>query len=145
MLKQTGDKSIVLSQRENALGDVSLRKPENWEYIVDAMESVMHGKKGTARGSGYGAQYRMAGKTGTAQVVGIAQGEEYDAEALAERHRDHALFVGFAPVDEPQIAVAVIVENGGGGSVSAAPVARALFDHWLVDAERLNVGEASGE
>jgi len=145
MLKQTGDKSIVLSQRENALGDVSLRKPENWEYIVDAMESVMHGKKGTARGSGYGAQYRMAGKTGTAQVVGIAQGEEYDAEALAERHRDHALFVGFAPVDEPLIAVAVIVENGGGGSVSAAPVARALFDHWLVDAERLNVGEASGE
>ena len=75
----------------------------------------------------------MAGKTGTAQVVGIKQGEEYDAEALKERHRDHALFVGYAPFDAPQIAIAVIVENGGGGSTSAAPVARELFDAWLLE------------
>ncbi|WP_255376065.1 penicillin-binding transpeptidase domain-containing protein, partial [Oleiphilus sp. HI0080] len=73
-----------------------------------------------------------AGKTGTAQVVAIAQGEEYDAEALAERHRDHALFIGFAPADDPQIAVAVVVENGGGGSSTAAPIARALFDEWIL-------------
>ena len=74
----------------------------------------------------------MAGKTGTAQVVGIKQGEKYDAEALTERHRDHALFIGFAPVVDPQIAVAIIVENGGGGSSTAAPIARALFDEWIL-------------
>ncbi|MBC7184437.1 MAG: penicillin-binding protein 2, partial [Marinobacter sp.] len=59
--------------------------------------------------------------------------EEYDAEEIRERLRDHALFVGFAPVDNPKIAVAVIVENGGSGSGTAAPVARALFDAWLLD------------
>ena len=73
----------------------------------------------------------MAGKTGTAQVVAIAQGARYDSEALKERHRDHALFVGFAPVDDPQIAVAVMVENGESGGRVAAPIARTLFDAWL--------------
>ena len=75
----------------------------------------------------------MAGKTGTAQVVGIKQGEKYDAEALRERHRDHALFVGFAPVNDPEIAVAVVVENGGGGGSTAAPIARELFDEWIIN------------
>lgn len=113
--------------------DVIINNPDDWDYIVGAMKAVMHGKKGTARGSARKATYKMAGKTGTAQVVGIKQGEEYDAEALAERHRDHALFVGFAPVNSPKIAVAVIVENGGGGSTAAAPVARKLFDAWVLD------------
>ena len=133
LLKGTGDGSIVLTQRADEGSDVTLNKPENWAYIVDAMEDVMHGKKGTARGSGRGSSYRIAGKTGTAQVVGIAQGEEYDAEALAERHRDHGLFIGFAPADNPQIAVALVVENGGGGSSAAAPVARKLFDEWILN------------
>ena len=62
-------------------------------------------------------------------------GEKYDAEALIERHRDHALFIGFAPLDNPQIAVAVIVENGGGGGSTAAPVARELFDEWILRKE----------
>ena len=108
------------------------KKIENMELVIDAMEEVMHGLRGTARSSGRGSSYRMAGKTGTAQVVGIKQGEKYDAEALIERHRDHALFIGFAPLDNPQIAVAVIVENGGGGGSTAAPVARALFDEWIL-------------
>lgn len=133
LLKGTGDGSIVMTQRADEGSDVALNKPENWAYIVDAMEDVMHGKKGTARGSGRGSSYRIAGKTGTAQVVGIAQGEEYDAEALAERHRDHGLFIGFAPADNPQIAVALVVENGGGGSSAAAPVARKLFDEWILN------------
>lgn len=133
LLKSTDDGSIVLSQRSDNGADVALKKPENWEFIVDSMEEVMHGKKGTARGSGRNSKYRIAGKTGTAQVVGIAQGEKYDAEALAERHRDHALFIGFAPADDPKIAVSVIVENGGGGSSAAAPVARAIFDEWLIN------------
>ena len=142
LLKETGDGSIVLTQRADEGSDVVLNKPENWEYIVDAMEDVMHGKKGTARGSGRSASYRMAGKTGTAQVVSIAQGEECDAEALAERHRDHGLFVGFAPADDPQIAIALVVENGGGGSSSAAPVARKLFDEWIL---RLNAFDQASE
>ena len=75
----------------------------------------------------------MAGKTGTAQVFSLAEGEEYDEEEIRERLRDHALFVGFAPVDDPRIAVAVIVENGGSGSGTAAPVARAMFDAWLLE------------
>lgn len=113
-------------------------KIENIEFVINAMKEVMHGVKGTARSSGRNASYQMAGKTGTAQVVGIKQGEKYDAEALLERHRDHALFVGFAPVDNPQIAVAIIVENGGGGGSTAAPVARALFDQWILNKKPVN-------
>ncbi|NIR60993.1 MAG: penicillin-binding protein 2, partial [Gammaproteobacteria bacterium] len=72
--------------------------------------------------------FRVAGKTGTAQVYGLRADEEYDEEAVAERLRDHALFIAFAPVEQPQIAVAVVVENGGSGSGAAAPVARAVID-----------------
>ena len=75
----------------------------------------------------------MAGKSGTAQVVGIKQGEEYDEEELDERQRKHAWFVAFAPIDKPRIALAVLVENGGGGSEFAAPVARAVLDHYLLE------------
>lgn len=109
-----------------------LKNQDDWEFVVDTMAAVMHGPRGTARRAATGASYRMAGKTGTAQVFSLAQDEEYDAEEIRERLRDHALFVGFAPVDEPRIAVAVIVENGGSGSGTAAPVARALFDAWLL-------------
>lgn len=108
----------------------------NWDYVLDSMKAVVHGPRGTARGIRKGATYTMAGKTGTAQVVGIAQGEEYDAEALAERQRDHALFVGFAPYDTPAIAVAVIVENAGGGSSVAAPIARKMFDAYFESLQR---------
>ena len=73
----------------------------------------------------------MAGKSGTAQVVSIAQDEEYDEEELEERQRDHALFIAFAPLENPRIAVAVIVENGSSGSSVAAPIARAIMDQYL--------------
>jgi penicillin-binding protein 2 len=116
---------VIVSTME----DVSER---HWNAIHQAMHDVVHAPNGTGRRIGYGAQYEMAGKTGTAQVVGIKQGEKYDSEALRERHRDHALFVGFAPFDDPQIAVAVIVENGEAGSTAAAPVARKLFDAHLL-------------
>ncbi|KPP98224.1 penicillin-binding protein 2 [Marinobacter sp. HL-58] len=124
---------------------IELKNQGDWEFIVDTMEAVMHGSKGTARGAAKDAPYRMAGKTGTAQVFSLAEDEEYEEEEVRERLRDHALFVGFAPVDDPQIAVAVIVENGGSGSGTAAPVARALFDAWLLgfpeEGEALIVGE----
>lgn len=103
----------------------------HWDFIFKTMKDVVHAHNGTARKIGLGLNYSIAGKTGTAQVVGIKQDEEYDAEALLERHRDHSLFVGFAPYDDPQIAVAVIVENGGSGSAAAAPVAKKLFDAHL--------------
>ena len=113
--------------------DIELQDPRYWDYGINGMEQVMHGSRGTARKVGDASLYRIAGKSGTAQVVAIRQGERYDSEALAERHRDHALFVAFAPVDDPQIAVAVMVENGESGSGVAAPVAKAVMDAWLLD------------
>jgi len=115
------------------LPDIELQDPRYWDYAVNGMEQVMHGKRGTARKVGDTSLYRIAGKSGTAQVVAIRQGERYDSEALAERHRDHALFVAFAPVENPQIAVAVMVENGESGSGVAAPVAKQVMDAWLLD------------
>ncbi|MFO7705139.1 MAG: penicillin-binding protein 2 [Halopseudomonas sp.] len=112
--------------------DIKLKNDDDWDFITAALEDVMHGARGTSRAAALNAPYRMAGKTGTAQVVAIAQGARYDSAALRERHRDHALFVGFAPVENPRIAVAVMVENGESGGRVAAPVARALFDAWLL-------------
>lgn len=105
--------------------------PGPFEEAVDSMVAVVHGARGTARASGQGSRWTIAGKTGTAQVIGIAQGEEYDEEQVDERHRPHALFIAFAPAENPRIAVGVLVENGASGSAAAAPVARAVMDHWL--------------
>ncbi|WP_201582682.1 penicillin-binding protein 2 [Psychrobacter jeotgali] len=101
----------------------------DWVRMQDAMEDTV--KRGTARGI-YTDRYRIAGKTGTAQVKSIAQGKSYDKSALDKRHWDHAWFNGFAPVENPEIALAVLVENGGGGSAVAAPIGRALFDYWVL-------------
>ncbi|MBF2976237.1 penicillin-binding protein 2, partial [Pseudomonas aeruginosa] len=89
--------------------------------------------RGTARKVGATSAYLIAGKSGTAQVVAIKQNERYDRSKLLERHRDHALFVGFAPANNPQIAVAVMVENGESGSGVAAPVVKQVMDAWLLD------------
>ncbi|MEM7080183.1 MAG: penicillin-binding protein 2 [Pseudomonadota bacterium] len=113
--------------------------PDDWERIVDAMEDVIHrgnkgfGQNGTAWAYiGRDIPYRMAGKSGTAQVVEIRQGEEYDEDELAEFDRKHAWFIAFAPADDPTIAVSVLVENGGGGSSVAAPIARQVIDSYLL-------------
>jgi len=103
-----------------------------WDEAIDAMVAVVHGPTGTARRIGEDAPYRIAGKTGTAQVITIAQDEKYDESELEERQKDHALFIAFAPAEAPRIAVAVIVENGGSGSGVAAPVARAVLDSYLL-------------
>lgn len=105
--------------------------PENLELVKAAMVDVTR-PGGTAARAGAGAPYTMAGKTGTAQVIGMKQGEKYIESRVAERHRDHALFVAFAPAEDPKIAVAVLVENGGHGGSTAAPIARALFDYYLL-------------
>ncbi len=117
----------------NPMPDIVLRDPKFWEYGIRGMEDVLHGARGTARKVGESSVYRIAGKSGTAQVVAIKQGEKYDRNKVQERHRDHALFVAFAPVENPQIAVAVMVENGESGSGVAAPVVKQVMDAWLLD------------
>ncbi|MDF2446370.1 MAG: Cell division protein FtsI/penicillin-binding protein 2 [Moraxellaceae bacterium] len=107
-------------------------KPEDWDLMKRAMRDVAHGDGGTARATGARIKgYEMAGKTGTAQVKGIKQGEKYNEKMVDERHWDHGWFIGFAPVDNPKIAVAVLVENGKHGS-SVAPIAKALFDYEIM-------------
>ncbi|MEL7186490.1 MAG: penicillin-binding protein 2, partial [Pseudomonadota bacterium] len=124
----TGEVSPIPRER---LSDIQISNDFYWEYVIEAMHSVMQGPQGTARAVGTGAPYEMAGKSGTAQIVTIAQDEKYDEAELEERQRDHAWFVAFAPVDNPRIAVAVIVENGESGSSVAAPVAKAVMDQYL--------------
>jgi penicillin-binding protein 2 len=118
--------------QKEAISGISQR---DWNEIIEAMRGVIQDPKGTARAIGYQAPYTLAGKSGTAQVFTVAQDTEYDAEEVAERMRDHALFIAFAPIEEPQIAIAVIVENGGSGSVVAAPIARAVMDAYLTPRE----------
>lgn len=112
---------------------------EYWDAVFDGMREVVHGKKGTAKALAKGIQYEMAGKTGTAQVIGIAQNAVYNEDEVAERHRHHGLFIAFAPMEEPTIAVGIIVENGGGSS-AASPIARAVIDTWL-SVEPVDPGE----
>ena len=111
---------------------------EDWEKMVASLEDVVHlGNQGFRRNGtawayiGQNIDYRIAGKSGTAQVVEISQGEEYDEETLSEFDRKHAWFIAFAPVENPTIALAVLVENGGGGSSVAGPVARAVLDAYM--------------
>ena len=106
-------------------------KPEHWDAVHAAMRDVVHGERGSARKIGVDIPYMMAGTTGTAQVIGIAQNAVYKEEEVAERHRNHGLFIAFAPLDAPTIAVAVLVENGGGSS-AAYPIAREVIDTWLL-------------
>jgi len=114
-------------------GRYELKSEKNWKHVHDALVNVVHGLRGTAHRISQGMQYRTAGKTGTAQVFEVAQDEEYDEETVAEKLRDHALFISYAPADDPQIAVAVIVENGGHGSSVAAPIARRIMDAYLLE------------
>ena len=122
-------------QREIAsleTGQYKILKDLNWQHILKSMKNVVHGVRGTAYPISWGLKYSAAGKTGTAQVYGVAQDEEYDEETVAEKLRDHALFISFAPADDPRIAVAVIVENGSHGGSVAAPIARKLMNAYLL-------------
>ncbi|MFI3244895.1 MAG: penicillin-binding protein 2 [Ferrimonas sp.] len=117
------------------LEPVQLQQPDHWPVIHKAMYKTAH----TLDGSGYrlfnSAPYKSAIKTGTGQVAGVAQDEEYDEENVAEHLRDNALFVGYAPYENPQIVIAIVLENAGWGGANAGPVARALFDHYLLPKE----------
>ena len=105
-------------------------KPEHVAFIHQAMHGVT--QEGTSARVFAGAPYKTGGKTGTAQVIAIGKDEKYDAKAIDERHRDHALYTAFAPLDEPRIALAMVVENAGFGAAAAAPIARRVFDYLLL-------------
>ena len=131
---------LVQSIEDPNTGEVIKTKPEvlrtvtvddkALDLVTEAMVEV--NKSGTGARVFAGAPYLVAGKTGTAQVVSIGQNEKYNAARVAERHRDHSLYIAFAPADKPEVAVALIVENGGFGAAAAAPIARAVFDHLLL-------------
>jgi penicillin-binding protein 2 len=111
---------------------IELGREDRWDHMHKAMHRVLRGKWGTARATGWKLKgYEMAGKTGTAQVFGIAQDEEYDAETVARKLRDHALFIAFAPLEDPEIVVAIVEENGEHGS-AVAPIAKAIMDEYLL-------------
>ena len=108
---------------------------DHWKAVIHAMQEVIESPHGTAHRISYKLPYTIAGKTGTAQVFGIKEGEEYKKEEISKKLQDHALFVAFAPVEDPRIAVAIIVENGGHGGSTAAPIVRKVLDQYLLKAE----------
>ena len=120
---------------EHPMPNIVLHDPKEWEQVNHAMQLVMHDARGIAWASATGAQYRIAGKSGTAQVVAIKQGERYNRLKTAERNRDNALFVGFAPAEAPQIVISVMIENGEAGGRVAGPVVRKVMDAWLLDSQ----------
>ncbi|MDR9830684.1 penicillin-binding protein 2 [Vibrio sp. FNV 38] len=103
-----------------------------WDIAFKGMYRVNHGSRGTARRSFTDMNYKTAGKSGTAQVFGLAEEEEYDADEIAEHLRDHALYTGFAPLDDPKVIVTVVLENAGGGSSNGGPFVRQIFDKVLL-------------
>ncbi|MCF5709881.1 penicillin-binding protein 2 [Pseudomonas syringae] len=118
---------------EHPMPNIVLHDPREWEQVNEGMQMVMHDPRGIARDAAKGAQYRIAGKSGTAQVVAIKQGERYNRLKTLERNRDNALFVGFAPAEHPKIVVSVTIENGEAGGRVAGPVVREILDAWLLD------------
>ncbi len=114
------------------LEPVPVGQLDHWKTVINAMQNVINSPHGTAHRLSYQLPYSIAGKTGTAQVFGIKEDEEYKEEEISKKLRDHALFVAFAPVEDPRIAVAVIVENGGHGGSTAAPIVRQVMDQYLL-------------
>ena len=104
---------------------------KHWESVIDSMVEVTKGPRGTARALGKKLPFDVAGKTGTAQVFGIKQNQKYDVEMLEKKLQDHALFIGFAPADNPEFVVVVVAENGGSGSKVAAPMARKMIEQYF--------------
>jgi len=136
--------TLLKGSRDPATGTIEYEAPRplppvpdqdaaHWDAIIEGMHGVLQGPRGTARAVGLNAPWPMAGKSGTAQVFTVGQNEKYNAKDVAERRRDHALFVAFAPLDAPRIAVAVVIENGESGSKAAAPIARAVMEAYLQD------------
>ncbi|MCX4188380.1 penicillin-binding protein 2 [Methylophaga sp. OBS4] len=129
-------KSEMRLRGSDNVNSLPMDDSQHWEAVIDSMVEVIHGARGTARHVGEKMPFKIAGKTGTAQVFGIKQDEKYDAEMLERKLHDHALFIAFAPADKPEFVVAVVVENGGSGSKMAAPIARKLIaEHFGIETD----------
>ena len=119
----------------NAAEEIDIGNALEFDYVIDSMRKVVHHPKGTAWAISQGLRYEMAGKTGTAQVRSLPQEEDEseDEEQVEKKFADHSLFIAFAPIDDPEIAIAVVVEHVGSGSGTAAPIARKLIDYYLIE------------
>jgi len=124
----TNELTLLSSETEESLPVINKK---NWESVIDSMVEVTTGARGTARLLGKTLPFNVAGKTGTAQVFGIKQNQKYDAETLEKKLQDHALFVGFAPAENPEFVVVVVAENGGSGSKVAAPMAKRMIEEYF--------------
>lgn len=118
---------------------VNLISKNNWQIAKQGMYRVMFGSRGTARKVYADAQYKAAGKSGTAQVYGLKNDEIYNADSIPEHLRDHALFIAYAPFDKPKIVLAIVLENGGGGSTNGGAVAKHILDYYLLGIESTNL------
>jgi len=132
MMHSQSKKGDIFEEQNHKAQQIPIKDIDNWELIIEAMKQTVYGKFGTAKRLNNKLQYSLAGKTGTAQVFGLDPEEEYIAENIEEKLRDHALFTGFAPIENPQVAIAIIVENAGSGSSIAAPLARELLDEYFI-------------
>ncbi len=140
LIKTRSRNGEVIEEPARSLPPISLRDSHLWSEIHDAMKAVIYGRHGTAKAVGRGLPFKVAGKTGTAQVAGLSQEDDRapQLEDVPEKLRDHALFIAFAPADAPQMAVAVVVENSGSGSAVAAPIARKMIESWLMRCDGVN-------
>jgi penicillin-binding protein 2 len=132
---RTAGSSTIVPRNARLMQPIDIATQEQWDVVYDGMVAVVSGPGGTAYASGVGSRYKWAGKTGTAQVFTIKQNESTRAKILDERRRDHAWFIAYAPADDPKIAIAVLVENGGFGAAAAAPIARKVLDAYLLGPE----------
>ena len=132
---QEPDNNEMHELTAKSTGQVVIKNQNHWEFIIKSMIDVANSPQGTAWTASHTAKYLIAGKTGTAQVFSLKEDEKYDASKIAAKLRDHALFVSFAPANEPSIAIALIVENAGGGGANAAPIARKVMDIYFESLE----------
>lgn len=123
---------VVKTRSPVIMEPIDIGTEDEWNVVHDGMLGAVYGPGGTAYAVGVGSKYKIAGKTGTAQVIAIKQNEKYHANEVEERNRDHAWFIAYAPSDDPTIAVSVLVENGGFGAAAAAPIARKVLDAYIL-------------
>ncbi|HCM0829013.1 penicillin-binding protein 2 [Vibrio parahaemolyticus] len=141
LLKSTIDNSDNFEEQETSeyvtYPPIQNVPEKYWDIAKEGMRRVNHGTRGTARRSFYNMSYQTAGKSGTAQVFGLGENEEYNADEIAEHLRDHALFTGFAPFNDPKVIVTLVLENAGGGSSNGGPMARKIFDRVVLGPEEI--------
>ncbi|KAB7699338.1 peptidoglycan DD-transpeptidase MrdA [Plesiomonas shigelloides] len=132
LLKSIQGNGITMNYPEENLPSIGVKDSGYWEIAKDGMYGVNNRPNGSARRAFAGTPYKSAGKSGTAQVFSLAPNQTYDAKKLANYLHDHAWFTGYAPYDNPQVVVSVLLENAGGGSTNGAPIVRKIFDHILL-------------